>query len=250
MNGLLDGIEQVDTPELDPNKSYSEELLAKYGDVEGLAKSKVHADVHIKTLETRMDQLRDEYERVLEQSKAAPKFQELLDRLEKIEKPLQVERTPVSNEDNRTVLDPERVESLISSRIEQHEQSKRQSENFATVDRKARELLGDNYKAVLKQRADSLGLRNEDVDSMARTNPNLFFKTFDISEQSSRESFKAPPTSQVRQSNFAGQGEQKRTMTYYENLRKTNPKLYFDPKIAVQMDKDAQSMGAAFFDLK
>jgi hypothetical protein len=40
--------------------------------------------------------------------------------------------------------------------------------------------------------------------------------------------------------------QNQRTWAYYQELKKTNPKLYLDPKIAAQMDKDAIALGDAF----
>jgi hypothetical protein len=52
----------------------------------------------------------------------------------------------------------------------------------------------------------------------------------------------------MRSDSFAPKSD-KRTYSYYENMRKTNPNLYLDPKISIQMDKDAQALGEAFFDV-
>lgn len=41
---------------------------------------------------------------------------------------------------------------------------------------------------------------------------------------------------------------QKRTMSYYQNLKKENPTLYLDPVMNTQMHKDALVLGEAFFD--
>jgi hypothetical protein len=39
-----------------------------------------------------------------------------------------------------------------------------------------------------------------------------------------------------------------RTYSYYQELRKTNPIAYLDRKTALQMEKDSQALGDAFFD--
>lgn len=242
---LLDGQTEDN---LNPQELSYEDLIAKYGDENGITKKVNAADNHIKILETRMDQLRGEYERVLAESKAAPKLQDLLDRLENLEtNPASRETNPLSNEDNRTVIDETKIDSLLTNKLEQLRTQEKQQQNFNSVFQKAKETLGDNFKTILKQRADSLALSDAEVDSMARNNPNLFYKTFDITTPR-QESFQAPVTSQVRQSNFNGGNNQKRTMSYYNELAKKNPRIYFDPKIAVQMDKDAQELGSAFFD--
>jgi hypothetical protein len=42
--------------------------------------------------------------------------------------------------------------------------------------------------------------------------------------------------------------EPKRTFSYYQKMKETKPKLYLDPKISRQMEKDSQTLGASFFD--
>lgn len=44
------------------------------------------------------------------------------------------------------------------------------------------------------------------------------------------------------------QASQSRTLSYYDNLKRSNPKLYLDEKIRKQMDKDALLLGSKFFD--
>ena len=82
---------------------------------------------------------------------------------------------------------------------------------------------------------------------MARTNPNLFFKTFDVGSTKSQETFQSPPASALQ--GYTPPKNQKRTLSYYQELRKKDPMIYYDPKIAVQMDKDAQALGKDFFDV-
>lgn len=41
--------------------------------------------------------------------------------------------------------------------------------------------------------------------------------------------------------------QRKRTWDHYAELKKTNPKLYLDPKISKQMHDDALALGEGFF---
>jgi hypothetical protein len=53
---------------------------------------------------------------------------------------------------------------------------------------------------------------------------------------------------QIEKLKKADQQQQKRTLSYYAELKKKDPKIYLDPKIALQMEKDSQALGPAFFD--
>lgn len=243
--------QQNDQLQDDPNKNYLEELVGedkKFKDVESLAKGKYQSDHYIETLTRSLDELREDYKKLSEQYNSGPKLEELLDRLEKAQQPpTSRDNTPTSNEDTTPKYDPATVESLISSKIQQYEQTKKESDNFKAVQDKVKERFGSNFKDVLKQKADALGLGDEDVNKLARTNPNFFFKTFDVDE-TNVENFQAPPRSDLNTGNFTPKGGQKRTWTYYQKLRRDNPMLYNDPKTRVQMDKDSQALGMDFFD--
>lgn len=239
-----------DDNQLDPNKNYLEELVGedkKFKSVDDLAKGKFMSDLHIATLEQRLDEMREEYKRAAEQAKAAEKLQDLLTRLENQDDLSSRENTQNSKEDSKTALDPEQLESLIASSISKRETSRKQEENFNLVMEKVREKYGDSYARTLNEQAKEMDLSADEVDNLARRNPKLFFKTFGLDENRSVESFQAPPGSS-KSTTFAPK-VQKRTMSYYRDLRKTNPSLYFDRKIAVQMDKDALALGEAFFDV-
>lgn len=242
-----------DNTAVDENVNYLEQLVGdnkKFKDVNDLAKGKARSDEYIRLLESRLDALRDDYLKVREENVAGPKLQELLDRLEAKEQELASRsNTQIPNEVNQQpTLDLTKIDSLVSDRLEKFQQTQKQAENYRQVESKLSERFGNNYKSVLKDQAKQLGLSDDEVNSMARNNPKLFFKTFDV-ETRQGETFQAPPRSVQRSDNFAPQS-QKRTWSYYENLRKQNPVAWVsDPKIRIQMDKDAQTLGEAFYDV-
>lgn len=241
MTNLLD---QGNDLTLDENKNYLEELVGegrKFKTPEDLAKSKVHADIHIATLESRMDAMREDMLKMREENVAGPKLQELIDRLS-AQQQLTSREQPLSNEDRTASFDPKQMESLISSKLSEYEMTKKQAENYSLVKDKLTERYGNSYASVLKEKSRELGLSDPEVESMARINPNLFFKTFDVNEQGNRETFQTPPHNQRRTDNFAPKND-KRGWSYYEDLRKKDPMIYFSPKIANEMDKQAQLMG-------
>ncbi len=238
--------------EFDQNKNYLEELVGdgkKFKSVDDLAKSKAYSDIHIANLERRMDQMREDYIRVKSESESGAKLQELIDLMKTQGTQQQTSSTNTQANDGTQspVIKPEEIQSLVSNEVAKLEATRREQDNYNQVLAKVTERYGNNYRTVLKDQANALGLTEDDINSMARRNPNLFYKTFDINENR-QQSFQTPPTSQTRQSNFTPRAE-KRTMSFYEKMRKENPVAYFDPKIAVQMDRDAQALGQDFFDI-
>jgi hypothetical protein len=243
-------LEQTDDTQIDPSTNYLEELVGdgkKFKSVEDLAKGKYLADIHATNLERRLDEMREDYKKVSEEAKAAKRMEELLDRLDSTNTNLTSRDTTPSNEDNKTAFNPEQLDSILTSKLSQMKEQERSEQNFRTVMEKVKEQYGTNYANALKDQAKDLDMSEDEINSLARRNPKAFFRTFGIGEERSTETFQAPPQSS-RQSTFAPRIP-KRTYSYYQNLRRENPNLYYDSKIAVQMDKDAQALGEDFFDV-
>jgi hypothetical protein len=239
---------QEDLPIIDENKNYFEELVGegrKYRDQEALAKSRIHADRHIAIVEKQNEEYRKMALEFKEQADAGAKLQDLSNRIEEQLKQLASrETTPNSNEDNKPSVNLDDIESLVSNKIQQHTQNQKETENYNQVKSKLEEKYGENYKTVLKQKSKSLNMTDDEVNALARKNPNLFLKTFDLLEQQS-VNFQSPPQS----SGFNPKPAQKRTWSYYMEMKKKDPKAWLDRKIAIQMEKDSQALGSEFFDV-
>ncbi len=246
---MTDLFKNQDENVLDQNKNYLEELVGdgkKFKSPEELAKGKATADHYIKTLETKLDELRNDYLAEKANSTATAKLQELIDQYEK--KQLASNDTPLVNEvKNQPQFDPSMLDELVTKKIQETDRFKTEQSNYNTVQNKLKEQFGSNYGTVVKEQADTLGLTGDEVEAWARKSPEAFFRIMGLN-QPKQETFQAPPRSAQRNDNFAPQGAQKRTWSYYQNMKKTNPALYHDPKINVQMEKDALELGSAFED--
>lgn len=227
------------------NGNDREDILNKWKDKpqEELLKAKVESDLYIKTLTARMDDLTKDHLKLMEDSKAKAQLQDLIDRLEKPAS--NVDTNPDTNKGNvdQPTIKPEDIEKLLETKLAQHDQGKKWDENFNMIKAKLKEQLGDNYSETFKQRRDNLGLTQEFADELARKYPDLFIKSF-LGEARSSD-FSPPPRSGTRPASFSPQTP-KRDWNYYQALKKENPRLYLDPKIAVQMHDDAIALGDAF----
>lgn len=246
---LLQG-DPLDQIQIDPNKNYLEELVGdgkKFKSPEELAKGKYESDLYVEHLKARLDEMRNDYLRLDTDYKSRAKLEELIDQLKTPQQQL------TSNENNHTVneantkpaIDYKEVESLVSSKIMEHESSKREQQNFDLVKSKLKERFGNNYQAVLKEQMDSLGLEENFINDLAKKHPQVLFKTLGLDQPVQRESFDSPPRSTSR---FTPTTPQKRTWSYYQKMRKEDPRLYHDPRTQVQMHKDATTLGDDFKD--
>lgn len=222
-----------------------ETLLAKWKEKtpEEVLAAKVDSDLFIKTLTTRMDDLKKDYLTLREESQAKASLQELIDRMENRKEPEQNLNT--NQGEVQPSFKPEDIESLVAKKISENETQKKHNDNFNKVKAKLAEQFGDNYGTVYKQRLDTLGLTQEFADDLARKHPTVFMKTFGLDEPVQNNTFQTPPRSNQRQASFAPV-TQKRDWNYYQELKKADPRIYLDPKIAIQMHDDAIALGDAF----
>lgn len=253
MNDLLS---PPKTEVIDDNKDYLAELTGPGGKYDrtkyqsdeemykAIAKGKYLADYTVDVRNKAIDDLRNDYTQLRDQYNAGPKLQELLDQLKSQQQNSNSDETMNANEskEKSNNLDANQIKDLYN----QFETEKKQTENFNTVQRKLMERYGENYPSILKQQVDSLGLQSNDINELAKKSPQAFFKILGLDQEPRGESFQTPPSSNRRADSFAPQ-VQKRDEKYYDNLRKTKPNEYYDPKTQVQMQNDAIAQGWSFF---
>ena len=220
------------------------DIIAKWRDkpVDELLTAKAKSDLYIKTLEAKLDSVSSDYIAIKEQQQTGAQLQDLLDRLDNPNR--QQEPNTNQNVQEPTGIKPEDVEALINKKLTDHQLQLKQQDNFNAMQAKLKQSLGDEYIPAYKQRLDTLGLTKEFADDLARNHPTVFIKTFGLDEQ--RQSNTQPlPRSNVRQASFAP-STPKRDWNYYQELKKTNPRLYLDPKLTLQMHDDAIALGDDF----
>jgi hypothetical protein len=245
---MTDNLLDDNEPVVDPNKDYLTELVGdgkKFKSEKELAKGKYEADLYIKTLERKFDQLREDYVKLDTDYKTREKLEELMDR---INKPNQSsnEQPLVNDRDKRPSLDPEQIENIFSKKLQEYELSKKQTENLNAVKVRLKEQLGTNYQAALKQQIEDLGLTEDDVNALAKKSPAAFFKTLGLDQLPQQESFQPPPRSTQRNDSFKPKGADVRDWDYWQNVKKTDPKRYYTPETNIQMLKDYEDLGPKF----
>lgn len=229
----------------DRTKYESEEAMYK-----DIAKGKYVADRFIQNKNHQYDVLYDEYGKAREELTAGASLKELIDQLKTVQNSSR-ETNPNSNEPIQpaTQSDPEELKKTVNSLLSEMKVTERETNNYNLVQQKLKERFGANAGTHIKEKAETLGLSENDVNTMARKNPALFYKTFDIDVNTKVENFQLPPQTQQRSEGFAPKTT-KRTQSYYDKLRRENPREFLKPSTVIQMDKDAQALGQEFFDLK
>lgn len=241
-----------DLPKIDDNKDYLNELVGdgkKFKTVDDLAKGKYLADAYVEHQNRQLDELRAEYRKLYEDNARRATLEDQLTQLR--QQLTSSNNTPPANEDleqPQSTIDMKQIESLVSNKVLEHERTKKEEENWNIVVSRLKEKLGPNFSSVLKQQIQELGLTEDSVNQLARTSPKALFKTLGIDEHNTNN-FQAPMTSQMRHDSFAPRGKDKRTYSYYQDMKKKDPLVYLDSKTQTQMHKDALEQGEAFFDV-
>lgn len=246
MNDLF---KQEDLPVIDETKNYLTELVGddkKFKTPEALARGKYEADITVDLYKKRMDELRVDYLKLREESTKQAKLEELMDQMQR-QRLADSEQTQ-AREDGPKPLKQEEVEDLFQRKYQEQRTRERQDDNQKLVLDELQKKWGDNYSRLLKQKTEELDLSEDEVRNMAKNNPKLLFRTIGIDQQPQGDVFNAPPRSQQRSDSFAPSAPKQRTWSYYQELKKANPQLYLDRKTAIQMAKDAVSLGEAFQD--
>jgi hypothetical protein len=231
----------LDTVDQQVDERAELELKWKDKPLEELLKAKVDSDIYIKTLERQKDELRTDYLKQRDELLAKAKFEELVDRLQNPDRQV---TPPIVNDTEKPQYDPKEMEALILSKINESKSMDVQTANFKLVETKLRERYGDNFASILKDQQNTLRLSDDDINNLAKKSPEAFFRMMGLDNQKT-EGFQTPPRSNQRADSFAPR-QVKRDWNYYQELKKTNPRLYLDPKIAVQMHNDAIELGEAF----
>lgn len=235
------------SPTIDESQTYYDKLVgpnAKFKDNESLAKGKWHSDQMIEIQNKKMDQLRADYIQLKADYDARAKLEEYLDKLQNTtnQQTQANENTQnVRTETNAPALKPEDIDT----RFRQLRNEEKAQTNLDTVMAKLKEQYADNWSTVLKNKTQELDLTEEEVNAMARRSPKLFFKTMDLEQRPQQQPNQSPPRSDTR---FTPQGAPKKTWSYYQELYKKNPKLYYDPKMTQEMVESHASLGKDFED--
>jgi len=244
---LLD--QNTDPEEIDPNKNYFEELVGenkKFKTPEELAKGKAVSDAYIKTLERQRDELRNDYLKIKDDYNTRAKLEEVLDKLTAAQQSSTDSSTQNANDMNKSQINPQEIESLVSNKLQEYETNKKRQENFNLVRNTLQDRFGPNWKTAIGPAVATLGISEDYINETARTHPQALLAMFPPKAQ--EDGFQSPPQNSRRSDSFAPRGAEKRTWSYYQKMKQDNPKQYYDPKTTVQMHKDALALGPVFED--
>jgi len=216
----------------------------KYRDSDELAKAKFHADKAIADRERELSTLREELNKRLTAEQL----------LEQVRQQAQNPGThtpspPITANEKETP--PVNFEAEVRRIMEERETIGKVNANLEQVANRLVELYGseDAASVIVNARARELGVSPQFLRSVAEQSPKAFFAQVGLTQdQSAPKATPGVTKSDVQSAINMNPGSPKAgSYGYYENLRQTNPKMYFNAKTQVQMHKDAMDKGDAFY---
>jgi hypothetical protein len=143
-----------------------------------------------------------------------------------------------------TGIDPENIQRIVQDALATREQETQKVRNLQEVTTALRNKFGQNYAAELEKKAEEIGVGKNFLDDLAKTNPKAFLKLVDVDTAPAvPESVFSPPASRIAP--VVAPQSQGKTYSYYEKIRKTDPKLY--STLQKEMFDNAVRLGDDFY---
>ena len=221
--------------------------LAKIVEVKGeafkdpqvLAKSKLESDTFIGELQRQVEELRTELSK---EEYAKKLLNELQGRRQDPNANLAPKDGETKPSDTKPELSEDVIKRLVEQTLTQREQSNTSTQNTRLVQEKLQEKYGTEAKAHIEKKAQELGMSFERLSSLAAESPTAFMTL--IGEP--QPEYKPLVNGTVNTSSAQYSNAAEKDWNYYQNLRRTNKTLYFDPKTQQQMLKDKMRLGDRF----
>lgn len=220
--------DQTQVPNTEAIESYMDHLVGdgkKFKSPEELAKGKYEADTFIQKLLDEKKQLETELA-------TRARLEDLLDQLEP-----PAPNTPSTTNQTAPEGTPAAIdETLIENILNRREQERKALDNINEAKTQLQKFFGDDYVQKLDARASQLGISRQELDALAKKSPKAFMAL--VAPQSKSDPLFTPPTSKVNTPIPHGT-PQVRSWEWYQNLKKTNPTVYWSAKVQSQLHKDA-----------
>lgn len=246
------------TPVIDPEKDYFSEFVGdgkKYKDTKAAGRALLEKDLFIEKLKQEAEEARQELRSRLSVEEALTKLQ-TQPKSNDTGQAYQASQGGSGANDgggNSPDIDKLVEEKLLAREKQQKEASLKaqQEANLQEVRQKLEGTFGPNYAKAVKEKAAELGVSTEFLTETGARMPSALYKLLDIGTQAPRRDISdpAPVRSSINTSGMTNPGNVDRTMSYYENLRKSDPKRYFTADVQAQKHKDAIRLREKFFDV-
>jgi len=211
----------------------------KYGDQEAAAKAIIEKDKFIA-------RLLEEKRRLEEDHQAALNTKAFEDRIKALEAAQMTEREPPAlppvSQPQATPVDEDAVLALLEKR----EQAQKRTRNLMDVKDRLEQVYGAEYPNRVKARAQELNISMDRLNAMAAETPTAFYALIGLGNDRPTDNVAPPATRQNSAAAFTPNTDRKNN-AYYSNLRKTQPAVYWSPKVQMEEYNELKRQGDAFY---
>lgn len=244
--------EQVTT--LAEGQTYLDTLVGedkKFKTVEDLARGKFESDNRfIPQITKENDSLRRRVQELETQAQERIALEDFMEEVRKttLRSDDPVEPTTSSQTNNSSPISQAEIDARIAAQLKYQREREQAQANVSIIAQELTKHWGPGFQQKLIVKAQELGLSQEFLAGVAEKSPKAFLNI--VLDKTNTEAPRNDPNSAVpprTQMTVTPKDESIRNQSYYEKLKKTDPKFYNSEQRRVQMHKDAQRLGEAFF---
>lgn len=208
----------------------------KYKTVEDALKSVPHSQEHINRLENELSELREDLNKRLNSE-------------ETLKQILEKQQGSEGQETPSDPVTPDAIKDLVKSTYEELTQEEKQKQNIQTVESALESKWGDKTVETLKAKANELGVSVQFMRDTAAHSPTAFFNLVGMNGATTNPDHTTAPRNSDVNTTAMNENPSVRPNTYrwYQQLRKSDPKAYYNPKTQMQMHEDARKFGDDFY---
>jgi hypothetical protein len=143
---------------------------------------------------------------------------------------------------NNPSLTTEAIEDIVTKSITRIETQRTATQNVKTVEGTMVSHFGnvDKAKAAFAEKANQLGMSTEELTAIAAKSPTAFFKLVDLGVSNQPNQTRLTK-SDVNLATLEDTKTKEGSKEYFDNIRKTNAKLYWSPKTQQEIFKSKKA---------
>ena len=144
-------------------------------------------------------------------------------------------------------LTKEDISRLLDERLNSTQKQTKEESNLNSVIKTLEENWGPAFKNDLKAKATAMGVSEDYLLGLAKTNPQVFLSAVGGNVKRSSPTDNLPPRTSQNRGSFGSDNNTTRNQSFYSKMRRENPKLYWSANIQTQMHNDALSLKEKFY---
>ena len=153
----------------------------------------------------------------------------------------ELQNEPTSQQGTRPSFDLAEAEKLLEQKLGERDAAATEQQNLSYVKSEATKALGSEYPYLFSQKSKELGLDQDHLNEMAKTQPQAFLAIM-LGQDYKRPDSAAPPVGSVNttaQQALSDTHSNKNSIHDWDEIRRTDPKKYWSPEVQNEIFKAA-----------